>query len=48
MDHTIHKAEFKKAVIYNLKISYRRTIEDATAAQMYQLSLIHISEPTRH
>ena len=35
MDHTIHKTEFKKAVIYNLKISYRRTIEDATAAQAY-------------
>ena len=36
MDHTIHKAEFKKAVIYNLKMSYRKTIEDATPAQMYQ------------
>ena len=36
MDHTIHKAEFKKAVIYNLKMSYRKTIEDAAPAQMYQ------------
>ena len=36
VDHTIHKAEFKKAVIYNLKMSYRKTIEDATPAQMYQ------------
>mgnify|MGYP000378191707 CR=1 FL=1 len=44
MDHTIHKAEFKKAVIYNLKISYRRTIEDATAAQMYQAVALAVKD----
>ncbi len=44
MDHTIHKTEFKKAVIYNLKISYRRTIEDATAAQMYQAVALAVKD----
>ena len=44
VDHTIHKTEFKKAVIYNLKISYRRTIEDATAAQMYQAVALAVKD----
>ena len=44
MDHTINKTEFKKAVIYNLKISYRRTIEDATAAQMYQAVALAVKD----
>ena len=44
VDHTINKTEFKKAVIYNLKISYRRTIEDATAAQMYQAVALAVKD----
>ena len=30
------KAEFKKSVIYNVKTLYRKTIEEATPAQVYQ------------
>ena len=44
VDHTINKAEFKKAVIYNLKMSYRKTIEDATAAQMYQAVALAVKD----
>lgn len=36
MNHTINKEDFKKAVIYNLKSAYRKTIDEATPGQVYQ------------
>ena len=51
-DNTFSKKVFIKTVSDNLKNKYRKTIDDATQQELYQavseLSLIHISEPTRH
>ena len=44
MSQIISKEEFKKSVIYNLKITYRKTIEDATSAQVYQAVALAIKD----
>lgn len=44
MNHTIDKEEFKKAVIYNLKSTYRKTIEDATDGQVYQAVALAVKD----
>ena len=36
MNLKIDKEEFKKSVIYNVKNIYRKTIDEATPAQVYQ------------
>ena len=36
MKKAFDKETFKKSVIYNVKSQYRRNIEDATPAQIYQ------------
>ena len=36
MSKVFNKEEFKKSVIYNVKNLYRRTIDEATPAQMFQ------------
>ena len=44
MSQIISKEEFKKSVIYNLKITYRKTIEDATSAQVYQAVALAVKD----
>ena len=44
MSQIISKEEFKKSVIYNLKITYRKTIEDATSSQVYQAVALAVKD----
>jgi len=44
LNHTINKEDFKKAVIYNLKSTYRKTIEDATDGQVYQAVALAVKD----
>ena len=44
MSQIISKEEFKKSVIYNLKVTYRKTIEDATSSQVYQAVALAVKD----
>ncbi len=44
MNHTIDKAKFKESVIYNVKSIYRRTIEEATPAMVYQAVALAVKD----
>ena len=52
IDKQFKKEAFKESVKENVKFLYRKKLEEATQEQIFQavcyLSLIHISEPTRH
>lgn len=44
MDHRINKEEFKKSVVYNMKSLYRKTIDEATPAQVYQAVALAVKD----
>ena len=44
MNHTVDKEEFKRLVVYNVKSVYRKTIDEATPAMVYQAVALAVKD----